>query len=242
MQKNKLLDIISKYSVSGRCNSVRLVVNDEKQCSIVVRQDVGQYYMSGTFNDFDLQECEVGIFDTESLSKILSAVDNDFQMKLKHERDTPVALELSDSAIDIQFMLADLNLKIFEKPSPQKMYPDTHVSFELDRETMDRFIRSKNAVKDAVIFAVLTDENKIKLIINYSDNPTNHIQMVVDGEVISQISDPIGFNADVVRDIFAANKNASSGKFEVSNVGLLTLTFQGDGWNTKYLVSKLEIG
>lgn len=242
MQKSKLLDIISKYSLAGRCNSVRLSVDDEKQLSITLRHSAGQYYMTGTFNDFDLRECEVGVFDTESLTKILSAVDNEFQMKLKYERDTPVALELSDSAIDIQFLLADLNLEIFEKPAPQKMYPDTHVSFELDRETMDRFIRSKNAVKDAVIFAVLTDENKIKLIINYSENPSNQIQMVVDGEVTSQITEPLGFNADVVRDIFTANKNAASGKFEVSNIGLLTLKFQGDGWNTKYLVSKLEIG
>ena len=243
MQKSKILDIVTKYSLNGRGNSVLINVDENQKLTINFRPADRQYFFNGNFEKFDLEETEIGIYDTEALVKIMSALDNEFKMKIGYERKKPFTLQFEDSAIDVKFLLADTSLEVFAKPDGQKAFPDQHVTFELDKETMSRFIKSKNAIgSDKINFVLLTDGNKIDLILNYSETSTNRIQMTVEGEVTTQLDEPLAFSADIVKDIFAANMNCATAKFEASLAGLLTLTFEGEDWSTKYLVPKMQLG
>ena len=238
MKKNKLLDIISKYSCNGRLSSIRFIVDDENALFISAKPIDKSFLVEGNFKNFELPACEIGIYDTDQLKACINAADDEFKLSCQYERNKITSLIISDTAIDINFCLADIELDVFEI-SRQKSYPDTHVKFELNRETMERFIRSKTALKDATNVAIVTDEDVIDLIIGYSDVMSNTIKLSVNGEVREQLSIPMQFNADVIKDIFIVNKNATSATFELSLSGLLTLNFSGDDWNTKFLLQKL---
>lgn len=231
MKKSDLIKIINKYNVGGRCNSVRWKV--ESKTLFIRCKD--SYFCEVTANNFDFDDNEIGVIDSDSLVKLMSALDEDFTLKVGYDRNKATTLVLEDSGIDVKYMLGDLTVDVLKEVPPLKGNPPTNISFDLAKETMDRFVKGKSALKVCKIFAVIPDEGQVDIVLNYSDKNTNRIKMTIGAEINDEL-DPMFFDAEVVSDIFSANKDCQTAKFELAKAGLLTLTFNGENWNTKYCI------
>ncbi len=253
MKKDKLLNFIQKYYLDGLVDSVLWKIVDKTVTVHALGNDRSVRSIISC-NEFDLPDHELIVVNTNSLVKLLGAVDDEFDIKVDYHRNNPTSLKIEDSAIDVNFLLGHPSLitdvasgmadKILaESKAPiktQGLVPD--VKFELDKETMNRFIKAKNALGSICTkFAVLTDDNKVDIVLNYSKDNVTKIQLSVEGEVTTQLFDPIFFNVDIVTQIFNSNKNFLTATFEASSKGLLILTFAGDDWNSIYLVPSLQV-
>lgn len=242
MKKTTIENIIKKYSLAGRAQQVRWKVED-KTLQIEYRDQTGLFRTSARFKNFDFEPTEIGIYATDSLKSILSALDNDFEMKLAYERNKVVGLAFEDSAITAKFLLA--SLEVIPECPPVKSVPDTHISFSLDKETMNRFAKSLSALKSGssmTNLAIFTDGNAIELVLNYHPTTnTNRITLNLEGDVNQQVTDPIAFNANLICDIFDANKDCSEASVEISLAGLMKLNFVGEDWSTNYLTNRVDI-
>jgi hypothetical protein len=243
MQKSKIQNIISKYNLSGRCQPARWKIQD-KTLTIVHRDEpIKTFRADVTFNDFDFEPTEFGIFDPVALKNILGALDTDFDMKLGYERNKAVSLQFDDSAISAKFLLASLDV-IPEVPEITNR-PDMHIKFDLDKETMSRFTKSLSALKttDKIVnLAIFTDGENIELVLNYHPTTnTTRITLNLQGEVTQQISDLIAFSANLIGDIFEANKDCLTASVSISLAGLMVLNFVGEDWQTSYMTTRVDI-
>lgn len=242
MKKTTIENIIKKYSLSGRAQQVRWKV-DSKTLTIEYRDPTKLFRTHAQFDNFDFEPTEIGIYATDSLKNILAALDADFEMKLAYERNKVVGLSFEDSAVTVKFLLASLD--VIDECPPIKSIPDTHISFPLDKETMNRFIKSLNALKagsSTTNLAVFTDGNQVELVMNYHPTTnTNRITLTLEGEVNQQVEEPIAFNANLLGDIFDANRDCIESSIEISLAGLMKLNFVGEDWKTTYLTNRIEI-
>jgi hypothetical protein len=117
--------------------------------------------------------------------------------------------------------------------------PDMVVSIDITNDFRTRFIKGKSALPDATNFGVMCKDGNIELVVNYSSLNTNRIQFTLDGTSTSDM--PITcFSANLFKEILTANKDATSGKFEVSPAGLAVVTFTHDSYDSKYYLVKLQ--
>lgn len=252
MKKDKLLNFIQKYYLDGLVDTVLWKIEDKTVTVHALGNDRSVRSII-TCNEFDLPDHELIVVNTNSLVKLLGAVDDEFSLRVDYHKNKPTSLKIEDSAVDVNFLLGHPSLvtdnssglvdKIYaESKAPiktQGLVPD--LKFELDKETMNRFIKGKNALGNICTrFALLTDDNKIDIILNYDKTNTTRIQLSVEGEVTTQLFDPVFFNVDIVGQIFNSNKNFLTATFEATSKGLLILTFTGEDWNSIYLVPALQ--
>ena len=69
VNKNLLTSFISKYYLNGKFNSVKWRVNDNK---LVVYAGESGRACQVELPHFDLEDCELGIFDTNKLNKLIT--------------------------------------------------------------------------------------------------------------------------------------------------------------------------
>ena len=70
MDKQKLTGFIEKYSLGNNIESVPWVIKNNSLTTNFVSEDrtlLGQV----TLNNFDLEECEIGIYNTTQLQKMI---------------------------------------------------------------------------------------------------------------------------------------------------------------------------
>ena len=252
MKKDKLLNFIQKYHLGGLVDSAMWKVTDKEV--IVHALGIDNVVRSVvTCTDFDLPNSELIVVNTDSLVSLLGAVDDEFSITIDYYKNNPSSLKIEDSAVDVNFILGHPSLVSAADTMYNRIHAETKapiktqglvpdVKFELDKETMNRFVKAKNALgKICTRFAVLTDDNKVDIILNYDTNNTTRIQLSLEGEVSSQLFDPVFFNVDIVTQIFNSNKNFVTATLEVSSKGLLILNFTGEDWNAIYLVPANQI-
>lgn len=254
MKKEKLLNFIQKYYVGGLVDSVLWKV-EGKSLTVHGLAEGKSIRNVVVCNDVEIDDCELIIVNTEVLTNLLSALDDDIKVKVNLHKNIPVSLKMEDSAIDLNYMLGHPDILMDDDGLSNRIHAEKKaaiktegliptIKFELDKEGMNRFIKSKTALgKVCTKFALLTDDSTVDLILNYDTNNSNRIQMSVGAEITEQLFDPVFFNADIVSQVYSVNKNCDTATFEVivSDRGsLLVLNFNGDGWNSMYLIPSLQ--
>lgn len=256
MKKETLLNFIQKYYLNGLIDSVLWKVVDNT-LTVHGLADGKSVRNIITCNNIELEDCELIIVNTETLISLLSALDDDnINIKVNTHKNVPMSLKMTDSAIDLNYMLGHPDILLSDDNMSTKIHAETKaaiktdglvptIKFELDKEGMNRFVRSRNALgKTCTRFAVITAEDAVDLVLNYDTNNSNRITLTVGAEVSDQVFDPIFFNSDIVTNIYTVNKNCESGTFEVivsERGSLLVLKFNGDGWQSMYLIPSLQV-
>lgn len=246
MKKDKLVNFISKYSLNGLCNQVKVSSKAKKLVTSFATQ---QKDLLGfvIVDDVDIENptdttlgdsFEFGIFNTATLSKILSAMQTEIDVKFNEEFGKIVSMDINDDIMSGQIMLADLD--IIETPPTINQIPATDVKLNVTSVTIDQFIKAKNALPESEIAAFVQDGDDINLVINYAEHNTDKITLAMSPESISGTIAPMKFNSNTLKEIFAANKDLTSGSIELSSQGLMTIKFNGDGFNTKYLLVVIQ--
>lgn len=238
MNKTKFLSFIDKFHLNGECNKVKIDSED----GILKCRFLGENQdLVGEVNarEIELDNAEFGVYNTSNLIKMLSAVDEDLDVRFDSQNDTLSALIFKDaSKTTVTYMLAELAV-IPDVPALTQT-PDATVTIMINEEFMTKFIKSKNAIPDAVVFAVSSETgDRADITINWSQLNTPRITFTVDAQGSSL--EPICFNAEYLKSIFTANKGAKSGVIKVSQQGLAIVSFHGNDYDATYYLVKKEV-
>ena len=238
MDKYKLTRFIDKYHLGGNVNAV--VINS-KGDTLSTRFITGDKALLGELemNSWQFKDAELGVYDTEQLSRLLGVLDDDVTINLTQSGDKAIALEISDSYSKVNFMLSDKS--VINQPPPLKELPNFQLKIKVDTNFITRFIGGKSALPDTDTFTVITSDNGVKLVIGYSSINTNRVTIPVETETYEDI-DKVSFNANLFKDVLVANKECESATLHVSEQGLAKINFKVDQYDaTYYLVAVQDV-
>ena len=238
MDKYKLTRFIDKYHLGGNVNAV--VINS-KGDTLSTRFITGDKALLGELemNSWSFQDAELGVYDTEQLSRLLGVLDDDVSLNLTQSGDKAIALEISDQYSKVNFMLSDKS--VINQPPPLKGIPEFQLKIKVDTNFITRFIGGKSALPDTDTFTVITSNDGVKLVIGYSSINTNRVTIPVETETYEDI-DNVSFNANLFKDVLVANKECESATLEVSEKGLSRINFKVDQYDvTYYLVAVQDV-
>ena len=190
-------------------------------------------------DNWTFDEAELGVYDTEQLSRLLGVLDDDVTLNLTQSGDKAISVEISDALSKVNFMLSDKS--VINQPPPLKQLPEFQVAIKVDSNFIQRFISGKSALPDTDTFTVLTDDDGVKLVIGYSSINTNRVTIPVETTQSSDIEN-VSFNANLFKDVLVANKECESATLEVSEQGLSRINFKVDDYDvTYYLVAVQDV-
>lgn len=233
MEKKKLISFIDKYHLAGNANSVKLEIKDKTmQCNFIT--DDQNVIGTVTMDDFDVEDCVLGVYATAQLVKLLTALDDNVEFKVNKADESAFSIKVSDKTTKVTFMLADLS--VIRQVPDLKNTPDWNVSFELTKDFTDKFIKSKNALPETENFAVQCNNGSTEMILNYSTLNTNRITWPINIQGATDLSATC-FSANLFKEILQANKDCEYGELNVSSAGLAKVVFKlAKGTSTYYLV------
>jgi len=238
MDKYKLTRFIDKYHLNGNVNAV--VINS-KGDTLSTRFITGDKALLGELemNSWNFQDVELGVYDTEQLSRLLGVLDDDVTLNLTQSGDKAIALEITDQYSKVNFMLSDKS--VINQPPALKGIPEFQLKIKVDANFITRFIGGKSALPDTDTFTVVTSDNGVKLVIGYSSINTNRVTIPVETTEHSNIEN-VSFNANLFKDVLVANKECESAVLQVSEKGLAKINFKVDQYDaTYYLVAVQDV-
>lgn len=236
MDKQKLTGFVEKYSLGNNIEAVKWSIsNNSLQTEFIssCKTLLGVVKL----NDFQMQDCELGIYNTSQLQKMLSVVGNSIDLKLKMVEERAIGLTITDNDVALNYMLADLD--VIPKAPKLKATPEATTRIKITNDFIMKFIKAKNALSDAEHFTVISN-TITQIILGHSDNNSNRININVSAESDSNM-EPISFNADYLKEILAANKDNEEGLMEVSSDGLAVLTFKNKEYASKYYMVQTNV-
>ena len=236
MNKQKLTGFIEKYSLGNTIESVPWSITDNTLNTDFVSED-RTLLGNVTLNSFELDDSEVGIYNTTQLQKMISVLSSDITVKLKKADERAIAIDMTDGDVSLNFMLSDLD--IIPKAPKLKTLPDTTVVIDIDNDFITKFVRAKNALSESDNFTVVSN-GITQIILGESDTNTNKININVKTVANSKLS-AISFNANYLKEILAANRDHTTGKMEVCAGGLAILTFSNADYTSKYYLVQTNV-
>lgn len=237
MNKDILTRFITKYALGGVVESVKLTVKDATANTLFSTADktlVGAISMQ----NFDLDDIEVGIFDTPKLQKLLSVLGNVITPVIKYANNTPMYISFHDMNTVVNYMLADLS--VIPRPSVLKKLPNWDLTMNIDSDFSSRFIRSKAALSDSEYFTIIKDGDYYAIVLGYSEINSTRVTLHTDVPAPDGFK-PISFSAPYFKEILTANRDATNGTLMVSSQGLAGVEFRGDDFNSSYYLAKFNI-
>ena len=236
MNKYVLTRFISKYNLNGNVSSV--VINS-KDDTLSTRFITGDKSLLGELklDNWTFEDANLGVYDTEQLSKLLDVLSDDIEIKLKSFDTKAVALEVSDDYAKINYMLSDLS--VINQPPELKQLPEFQVKIKVDTKFITKFIAGKGALPETDTFTVITDDDNVKIVIGYSVINTNRVTLPVETETFEKI-DKVSFNANLFKEVLSANKECESALLEVSEQGLSRISFNVDDYSVVYYLVAIQ--
>lgn len=238
MNKQRLTRFIKKYYLGGTVNSIVLKSSSDKLSARFISGDktlLGELNMDKS----QIEDCEVGVYNTDQLSKLLDVLDDDINVTIFKSGDKAISLKISDAYSTVNYMLSDTS--VINKPPQLKSIPEFHLEIDVTTQFIKKFIAGKGALPDTDNFTVITDGVDTSLVIGYSSINTNRVTIPVTTSKSSNIEN-ISFNATIFKEVLSANEECESAKFEVSGDGLSRITFKVDDYESTYnLVSVQDI-
>ncbi len=236
MNKETLMSVVDKYYLNGLCESVKWNVKD-KQLNINAVLATKNAITQITCSDVDIEDSDLCIFNTSQLINLLSITDDFIELKVESIKSTPVKLNISDNQYDLSYHLSDAT--IIPSVATIDEPPSYDFEFDVNNEFITKFIKSYAALDKNPRFtmqALGNEEKEIEIVMGAAEQHANKIKYKETGDYIIG-TDVIPFPANIFKEIFSANKNAT-GKIYVSSMGLAKVTFEEENIKVIYFVAR----
>ena len=236
MKKNTLDRFISKYNLSGAADAVTWKADKTGVSTRFISDDkhvIGD--VKATSLTFD--DGSYSIYDTTALRGLLSVLDEEIEVTPNKTGAQVTSLTIKDDSTKVAFVLSDA--QNIPKVPEIKSLPKFENIIVLDAKFIERFVKAKGALADVETFTVISDGKKVDVVIGYDNNNTNRVTIAATAEQAAKI-DPIDFHARYFKDVLVANKEAKSGKLEVSSEGLARITFTVDEFEVTYYLPQIQ--
>lgn len=237
INKTKFISFIEKYYLSGTIQSSILEIKDKK---ILTRFMVPTKDLVGTIelSDFDFEDCEIGVYYTSVLLKMLSILDNNVEAEVGYSKDEKVHSLMIEDANGKQINYATADLELIERVDKKTFSKGYEIKFLLTQKLIDDILKSVSAI-DTNSITLMSEKDKMFLIFGYSKNNTNQIKFEIDCETKEKI-DTISFNVSNLKNILLANKKFTEGYIQVSKLGMMRVYFEDDKTTAEYFLVKLQ--
>ena len=241
MNKQTLTSVVDKYYLNGTVEAVKWVITD-KNITIDFITPMKNLVGKIVSPNFDLEDSEVGIYNTSQFYKLVKIMNDTVVLKLnKSERGTPLELTLADNQYDLNYYLSDLNL-IETVPSINEP-ADYDAELDIDSDFINKFTSAKKALGDVKQFTAKCEVNDgtmdLLIIIGEGNGYANKIKFKTKCEALFGL-DEIPFPADVMMEVLKANEDATEGKLQISQEGLMKISFKEDGIESTYYLVRLS--
>ena len=240
ISKSQLTSVISKYYLNGLNNQVKWRIKDK---TLTIYAGEAGRVCKVVLDNFQLEDAELGIFDTNKLNKLISITNGDLIISLEKLKAVYTKMHIQDSNFDLTYSLADT--LILGKNTWYDDPEDWSVEIELTPEDVDHLIKAKNALGDNNSMLINTtkdfDGNNVCEFL-FGDNTgfSNKITYQVQNGTIKSNDLSIPFNSDIFKDILNANKDQNTCYLKLSNEGILKLQFSSDDIESEYFVARNE--
>jgi hypothetical protein len=239
INKLVLMSNISKYHL-GEVESVKWIVKD-KTLNISFMSITKEVIGTITHSSFNMEDCELAIFDTKKLISLLSITQGDLLLDVEKHNNRPTKLHISDTSFNLTYALAD-PLLIGKVGTVNE--PEWDATLELNSDDIDNLVKAKSALKDVnnMLISVETDEvDNLMCLFTFGDENghNNKITYQIYGE-IKPTTNKIPFNSDMLRNILHANKDMESGTLYLNYNGLIKLKFTTQHTSCEYYLVRKE--
>jgi hypothetical protein len=227
MEKQLLTSVIEKYYLGGIHEKVKWTVKDKK-ITILFTSATKDLAGSIEADEFDLDDCVIGVYDTNKLLKLINITNQFVQLSVETKNGTSTKLSIADNEYDLVYHLADLRMMSTETMVLDESQIDFNYSFTIDSDFIERYNKAKKALgSDEVRIQALFNEEGDKGIYFTLGGKTSHDDKISFQSTDSTFSVPSSeyqFNANYLLEIFTENKGADgTGKFDEN--GILKLEF-----------------
>lgn len=236
MEKAILERFVAKYYLSGAGESVMWVTRDGKLKTRFWSRDKNVLGLIET-SELSFDDGDYAIWDTANLKSLLGVLGDEIEVKVNTVGSKVTSLGLHDAATKVTYALSNPEV-IPSVPSPKNIPDwtgDDVVVLKLDDQFFTTFVKGKNALPDSDTFTVITEDGVTKIVLGYSPRSnTTRVAFTPDLQSGTELSRPVQFSADYMKEILLANKDANSGVLKVSPEGVAHCTFDIDGFDVEY--------
>ena len=234
IEKDKLSRFIQKYHLGGEVNSVKWSCHGDKLTTSLVTANkslLGNLEMK----KFPMDKIDLGIYKTKELKGMLSVLGSDVDVDIKQVDNKAYYLTVKNGSTSLDYVLSDLS--VIPDPPALKKLPDFDTTLKLDTDFIDTFVKAKSALSDVDTFTLVNKNDGLDVIIGYaSSTHTNRVTIDSKLDGTNGLTKDISFNANLFKEVLLANKECTSGLFEISNEGLGKLTFNVDDFSVTYFM------
>jgi hypothetical protein len=239
MKKSYIIDNIQKYFLGGLVGEVIWTISNGKveiNFETSTKDAIGNLVF-----DLALEDNEIGIYNTDSLLRLLSITNEDVQLELSKSNTGLVnKLKIKDNKFDLDYNLSDISIIQAVRKVGEADYDFT---FQINDEFISNFTKAHNALEKTPQFTINTtttaqNENVVEMLLGERSTHSNKIKFT-EPSTFTEQSDILPFSALVFREILSANKGAK-GTMSVSNKGLAKLEFKTDTTLSKYFMVRLQ--
>ena len=239
VNKSTLTSVISKYYLNGLNNQVKWRIKDNQ---LTVYAGNNGRVCKVIHNNFNLEDAELGVFDTHKLSKLISITNGDLSISLEKIKAVYTKMHIADLNFDLTYSLADI--LILGKNTYYEDPEEFEIQIDLTREDIDHLIKAKSALADVnnMLITTTTDMDGTNICeIIFGDNTgfSNKITYQLRGN-ITKGDIQIPFDSDIFKDILSANKDMESGTLKISEVGMLKANFTTEETESEYFIARNE--
>ena len=144
VNKNTLQSFIAKYYINGLNNQVKWRIKDNK---LTVYAGESGRVCRVILDNFNFEDCEIGVFDTNKLIKLIAITNGDLLLSSEKQGELHTKLNISDANYELAYALAD-TLIMGKTPWYSDPKEGFEISLSLGREEVDNLIKAKNALSD----------------------------------------------------------------------------------------------
>lgn len=237
MEKTKLNRFISKYFLNGNTESVIWHSNGSLSVKFVdeTKSLVGEVNCEKS----GFPESEFGVNQTSKLRSLLGVLGENIDIDIRKKDGVAVQMNISDSDVDVNYILSDMS--IIPKVPNLKSLPSWNLTLAVDEKFIENFVKASNALSDVKEFAVIAKNDKVNFVVGHSNVNTTKVSVAIEPKNYSDMAITY-FNTSHLKEVLVANKDAKTGKIEVSDKGLMRLHFNVDDFKSTYfLVSKQDV-
>ena len=232
MKKSSLEGFISRYTLGGEIESVK-IVSDKTGMSVKFISDDKTLLGTVTSEDAEFADGEFGVYTTSQLKNLLGVLDANINVTAGS-----AALEFSDNSTTVNYMMADLS--VIPAVPDIKQVPDFESEITLSDEFISRFIKSKGALNESDTFTFQCKDGKGEIILGYSKINSNRISIKVDCTCTKDSVGPISFSAKYLKEILNANRAPKAANLKIATAGLAQCTFESEGFKSEYFLVEVK--
>ncbi len=242
MSKTKLKRFIDKYTLGGEIKSVKWTSNGNKLSTRFISGDksVVGHVVLDKFSGID--PSDLGIYNTPQFSALLGIMGDDVDFKLTSSGDKFISVDMEDTKFKTKakYMLSDLSV-IPTPPELKNLPSEFDLDIKVDSNFINTFIAGKGALADTESFTIVTKNDRVDLVIGFSNVASNRVTIPVEVENYVEL-EPISFNANIFANILNANKECQKASLKISKDGLSKINFNIDDYSSEYyLVASQQV-